>query len=200
MTISRPWLVVIDDNEGWRDGLVQALRSRPDAPEVAYAGPDVNIAITAALTHAGSTLALADAHQADGSASLPVVLALRAHHIPVAVVSADAEPETIRALVTASAIGYVLKSELLDSLEGLVAAASTGTLHLSPALTASLLSTAATADLSPAQRQAMQWHAAGLPLDAALRANELSDSDYAATIQTLVLALHSAPRVADRST
>lgn len=200
MTTSRPWLVVIDDNEAWRDGLVRALRSRPGAPEVAYAGPDVGEAISAITALASSTLALIDAHRTDGSASLPAVLALRAHRIPVAVVSAHAQPGTIRDLVAAGALGYVPKAELLDNLEGLATAASSGTVHLSPGLAASLLSTAAAAGLSPEQRQAMQWHAAGLPLDAALRAQGLSDSDYAATIRALVLALHSAPHVADTNT
>lgn len=196
MTTSGPWLVAVDDNEDWRAGLVRALRARPGAPEVAYAGPDVNEAIRAASTHAGSTLALIDAHAPDGSAGVVAVRGLHDAGIPVAVMSAHFESAVLIALVRAGAFGCVLKSDVLDSLEGIASAAWTGTPYLTAALTGCLLTTAAAAELPRAQRQAMQWHAAGIPLDIALQSQGLAEGEYATVIDGLVQAL----RVPDHGT
>jgi DNA-binding NarL/FixJ family response regulator len=189
-------LLIVDDHDNWRLGLVTALRAYSAEMALAYAGSDVNEAIRAASTQDGAILALIDAHAPDGSADVVGVHGLREAGIPVAVMSAHIEPEVLTALVKAGAFGCVLKSDLMDCLAEIIAVAPTNQEYVNTTLSASLLTTAAAHALSDSQRQVMQWHAAGVPLDIALQSQGLAAGEYATIIGGLVGAL----RVPDHGT
>lgn len=193
MTLDQVSLLIVDDHDDWRVGLVSALRSHSPAVMIAYAGPDADEAMTASTQRAGVVLALVDAHAPDGSASVVAVAGLRDAGIPVAVMSAHVEPAALADLIAAGAFGCVLKSDLLDCLDDLIAMAPTHQPYPTAELSASLLTTAAAQALSDAQRQALQWHAAGVPLDVALRSQGVARGEYSTIIGELVQALR-APR------
>lgn len=191
MTPGQVALLIVDDHDDWRAGLVSALRSHSISATIAYAGPDAHEARIAVTQRSGTMLALVDAHVPDGSASIVDVATLRDAGIPVAVMSAHVEPAILIALVAAGAFGCVLKSDLLASIDDLIAIAPTQRLYLSAALSAGLLTTPAAQALSETQRQAMQWHAAGIPLDIAVQSQGLGQGEYDTIVGDLVRALRA---------
>lgn len=192
MTPGQVTLLIVDDHGDWRAGMVSSLASRAPGVNVGYAGPSVDEAIRARLEHPGACLALVDAHSPDGSVSTPAVRALRERGVAVAAISAHVEPEAILELITAGALACVLKSDLRDCLDDLIALAPAHHLYLTPAVAASLLTTPAALALPQAQRQALQWQAAGVPLPVALQTNGLGENEYATAIAGLVEVLQRA--------
>lgn len=192
-------LLIVDDHAEWCEGLASALASHSTAVTIAYAGPDASAAIHAGRQCTGAVLALVDAHAPDGSANVATLRALGAPAQPVAVVSAHAEPEVIRSLVAAGSFGFVPKSDLLAGLDGLVAAAANGGSYITAVLSASLLTTPDAARLEPSKRQALQWHAAGVPLAQALQAHGLGDDEFAAAIEALIGAIREPAHGTDTS-
>jgi DNA-binding NarL/FixJ family response regulator len=192
MTTTQVSLLIVDDHDDWRTGMVSSLAVRAPGVNVSYAGPSVDEAIKARLESPGACLALVDAHSPDGSVSTAAVRALRERGIPVATISAHVEPEAILELIAAGALACILKSDLLDCLDDLIALAPAHDLYLTPAVAASLLTTPAALALTQAQRQALQWQAAGIPLPVALQTNGLGEEEYAAAIAGLVEGLRRA--------
>lgn len=181
-------LVVIDDHVPWRDGLVRALAAGGHPIRLAYVGSFVEEGIAAAPS-SGPALALLDAHRADGSANVPAVRALHQHAIPTAIMTAQAEAGTVRALIAAGAFACIQKSDVLSCLGELIEAAATGVTFPTPELTACLLPIHAEARLSAAQGEALHWHAAGVPRAAILAHHHLSSAEFDSAVARLVTRL-----------
>jgi len=191
MQADRPRLVIIDDHEAWCHGLEEALRLRPGAPLVVYAGPDLTQAIDAVTRPGSAAFALIDAHLADGRASVPVVRSLRDRGVPVVAMTAHAEPEVICSLMSAGASGCITKAEVLRCLDEVSAAAMQGHLYLTPVLTASLLASAPSDLLDSSWDEVLRWHAAGVPMDVILERHGLDPLDLERVLRELIAALPS---------
>jgi len=181
-------LVVIDDHEQWRDGLVRALAAGGHPIQLAYVGAFVEEGIAAAPS-SGPALALLDAHRADGSANVAAVRALQQHAIPIAIMTAQAEAGTVRALIAAGAFACIQKGDVLTCLDELIRAAATGVVFPTPQLTACLLPVLAEANLSAAQCEALHWHATGVGRAAILHHHRLNSAEFDSAVAYLVARL-----------
>lgn len=189
MQADRPRLVIIDDHEAWCHGLEEALRLRPGAPLVVYAGPDLTQAIDAVTRPGSAAFALIDAHLADGRASVPVVRSLRDRGVPVVAMTAHAEPEVICSLMSAGASGCITKAEVLRCLDEVSAAAMQGHLYVTPVLTASLLAMSPSDRLDSSWDEVLHWHAAGVPMDVILERHRLEVSNLEGMLRELIASL-----------
>jgi DNA-binding NarL/FixJ family response regulator len=189
MSTGQVSLLIVDDHDDFRAGLVTALRSHSDEVTIAYAGSDVNEAIKAASTLTGSILAVIDAHAPDGSPGVVGVHGLRDAGIPVAVMSAHIESADLVSLLMAGAFSCILKADLLDCLDEVIAVAPTHRRYPTALLSASLLTTAAAQALPYSQLQAVQSHAAGVRLNVVLQSQGLTAGEFARIIEDLVQAL-----------
>lgn len=142
--------------------------------DIVYAGESIEKA-EAAIAERGADLVILDLDLNDGRSPVANVCAVADLGVPVLVVSALGDPATIRACLSAGALGYVSKqakpSEVLQAIE----AALRGDATTSPEVAAALLSDSSDSlNLSDQERRAMVLYASGLKMESVARRMNVS--------------------------
>jgi DNA-binding NarL/FixJ family response regulator len=156
-------LVIVDDHEALREGLVALLEQ--GGVEVVGAAGNVAAAVDA-VDHAEPDVALVDIQLPDGS-GIELTRQLLAHHPDLGVIlyTGDADAERLYDGLDSGARGYALKAGSMDELMAAIDRVAEGGSYVDPRLDRILLSPRATAhvpQLSPREREIMHLMAEGM--------------------------------------
>lgn len=164
-----PRFAIIEDHPLVRDALVMRLTQVLGEIDVVYCGPSLAAALEA--THGQSVdCAILDLDLGDGrSPVLNTSDLVEAGH-PVLVVSALADPATVRAALRVGALGFVSKQAPADELLASVQATLRGEPSTSRDVAAALYSDdSPTVQLTDRERMAMVLYASGMKIEAVAR-------------------------------
>jgi DNA-binding NarL/FixJ family response regulator len=157
-------LVIVDDHEALREGLV-ALLQHGGLEVVGAAG---NVAAGVDLVdHAEPDVAIVDIQLPDGS--LPRGLRARRPDLGVILYTGDSDAELLYDGLDSGARGYALKAGSMDELMAAIERVASGGSYVDPRLDRILLSPRATAhvpQLSPREREIMHLMAEGMTAEA----------------------------------
>lgn len=156
-------LALIDDHELVREGLRALIaENAPDAWVMAYSGDDPRQAAIA-----GADVALLDVELGDGAPSVAQSTALLLDAgAAVLLISAFDDAASIRAGLSAGALGFVPKRVSFGALREALETVSRGELYLSVDLASILAAGDPIPDLSPRELDALRLYASGLKLAA----------------------------------
>jgi len=160
-------LVIVDDHEALREGLVVLL----EAHGVDVVGATGTVAGTLELaTTVRPDVAIIDIRLPDGSGiDLARELLARQPDLGVILYTGDNDAELLYSGLDSGARGYALKAGTMDELVGAIERIAEGGLYIDPRLDRILLSPRATANipqLSPREREVMHLMAEGLTAEA----------------------------------
>ena len=200
MSANRTTVFVADDHPVFRDGLVRALRSRPEFDLVGEAG-DGRQALED-IRRLVPDVALLDV-KIPGLDGPAVAHALRRDGVAtrVVLISAHAPSEVVYRAISLGAAAYLSKEASRDEICDTVAAVARGETRLSPAVQAELvrqIQMRAVDDrpvLSPREREVLELIAEGLSAPAIARRLHVSP----ATVKTHLQSLYEKLRVSDRA-
>jgi DNA-binding NarL/FixJ family response regulator len=155
-------LVIIDDHEALREGLVALLR----AHGMEVLGTAGNLAAGIDLVeHADPQIAIVDIQLPDGSGiELTRELLARRPDLAVVLYTGDADADLLYSGLDSGARGYALKAGSMQELVGAIERIAAGGSYVDPRLDRILLSPRATAQLpqlSPREREIMHLMAEG---------------------------------------
>ncbi len=165
-------LVIVDDHEALREGLVALL----EAGGIEVVGAAGNVAAGVdAVDHALPDVAIVDIQLPDGS-GIELTRRLLARHPELGVIlyTGDADAERLYDGLDSGARGYALKAGSMDELMAAIERVAEGGSYVDPRLDRILLSPRATAhvpQLSPREREIMHLMAEGMTAEAI--ANEI---------------------------
>jgi DNA-binding NarL/FixJ family response regulator len=168
-----PRVVVVDDHDLVRHGIVRQVSSVLPGATFVYEGRDPVAAVAAALEF-GCDCAIVDLDLGDQRSVAEVVTGFTLHGIPVLVVSALATPGALSAAVTAGAIGYVTKSSSASDLEAALKSALRGRSWIAPDLAGLVLRGSSALVFSDQERRVLTFYASGLTVDMVARRMEIS--------------------------
>lgn len=168
-----PKIIVVDDHDLVRHGIVRQIRAVIPGAEIVFEGKDVAAAVAAGL-EGGCDCAVVDLDLGDQRSVTEVVTAFVIHRMPVLIVSAMATPGALSAALTAGAIGFVTKSSSPKDLEAALRAALNGRSWVAPELAGMALRGASGVDLSEQERRVLVLYASGLTVDMVARRMEIS--------------------------
>ena len=155
-------LVIVDDHEALREGLVALLRGH--GMEVVGAAGNVAAGIDL-VEHAEPDVAVVDVGLPDGNGvDLARALLERRPELAILLYTAVADAAVLATGLDSGARGYVLKSGSVDELVGAIERVAAGELYVDPRLDRIVLSERATAQvpqLSPREREIMHLMAEG---------------------------------------
>lgn len=165
-------LVIVDDHEALREGLVALLAQ--GGIEVVGAAGNVAAGVDA-VDHAQPDVAIVDIQLPDGS-GIELTRRLLARHPELGVIlyTGDADAERLYDGLDSGARGYALKAGSMDELLAAIERVAEGGSYVDPRLDRILLSPRATAhvpQLSPREREIMHLMAEGMTAEAI--ANEI---------------------------
>jgi DNA-binding NarL/FixJ family response regulator len=160
-------LVIVDDHEALREGLVALLREH--GMEVMGAAGNVAAGIDL-VEHTEPDVAIVDIRLPDGSGiELTRELLERRPELGVVLYTGDSDAELLYSGLDSGARGYALKAGSMQELVGAIERIATGGSYVDPRLDRILLSPRATAQvpqLSPREREIMHLMAEGRPAEA----------------------------------
>jgi len=168
-------LVIVDDHEALREGLVALLQGH--GMEVVGAAGNVAAGIDL-VEHADPDVAIVDIRLPDGSGiELTRELLVRRPGLGVVLYTGDSDAELLYSGLDSGARGYALKAGSMQELVGAIERIAAGGSYVDPRLDRILLSPRATAQvpqLSPREREIMHLMAEGRTAEAI--ADEISVS------------------------
>jgi DNA-binding NarL/FixJ family response regulator len=161
-------LVIVDDHEALREGLVALLQQSGGIEVVGAAG---NVAAGVDLVeHSEPDVAIVDIRLPDGSGiDLTRDLLARRPDLGVILYTGDADAELLYDGLDSGARGYALKAGSMDELMAAIERVAGGGSYVDPRLDRILLSPRATAhvpQLSPREREIMHLMAEGMTAEA----------------------------------
>jgi len=168
--------VVLEDHPLYREGLVNYLKkSHPDC-ELVYEGPDFLRARDAVATSTPS-LAIVDLHLGDGRPASEIVAMFAARKIPVLVISALNNFESVKSAFSVGASGFVSKDSQTEEFGRAIKAVMRGEEWISPTLSSALVSKKTASDqLSAQEKKALILYASGLKLELVARRMSVAPS------------------------
>jgi DNA-binding NarL/FixJ family response regulator len=160
-------LVIVDDHEALREGLVALLAGH--GLEVVGAAGNVAAGIDL-VEHSDPDVAVVDIRLPDGSGiELTRRLLARRPDLGIVLYTGDADAELLYSGLDSGARGYALKAGSMQELVGAIQRVAAGGSYVDPRLDRILLSPRATAQvpqLSPREREIMHLMAEGLTAEA----------------------------------
>jgi DNA-binding NarL/FixJ family response regulator len=160
-------LVIVDDHEALREGLVALLAGH--GLEVVGAAGNVAAGIDL-VEHSDPDVAVVDIRLPDGSGiDLTRRLLARRPDLGIVLYTGDADAELLYSGLDSGARGYALKAGSMQELVGAIQRVAAGGSYVDPRLDRILLSPRATAQvpqLSPREREIMHLMAEGLTAEA----------------------------------
>lgn len=166
--------IFLEDHELVLEAVRTRLLAHFDGLEVRYAGPSTHQAI-AQMSGTSVDFVLLDLDLGDGQAASANVELMVRTGVPVVIVSAHVDGDTVRRCLEAGAVGYVSKQGRFDELVQAVEAAMVGEHYMSPDIATALVGSQ-TIRLSDQERTALTLYASGLKLSSVARRMGVSES------------------------
>lgn len=167
--MATPHILVIEDHPLMREALEARLQRSLGAVEIAYSGPSLAEAMAVAAANPVDCAVL-DLDLGDGSSPVVNTACLVDAGCKVLIVSALADPATVRAALRAGALGFVSKAAPLEDLADSLRATLRGEPSTSRDVAEILYSDeTASVALSERERTAMVLYASGLKIEAVAR-------------------------------
>ncbi len=169
-------LFVLEDHPLYRQGLIDYLKRELPQYDVAFQGADFLDAKNA-LQRTKPDLAIVDLHLGDGRPPGEVVALFTSNAIPVLVISALNNFESVKSAFSMGATGFVSKDSLTDELGRAVKSVLSGEEWISPTLSSALSAKQSAVDqLSNQEKKAVILYASGLKLELVARRMNVAPS------------------------
>ena len=169
-------VVLLEDHPLYREGLKNFVRSEFPTATFIYDGADAHQARAACDNHSVS-IAIVDLHLGDGRSPGEIVTLFSSKKIPVLVISALSNFESVKSAFQMGAKGFVSKDSSSDEIKKAIKTIVDGSEWISPILNQALSFTAKTSDeLSAQEKKALILYASGLKLDAVARRMNVAPS------------------------
>lgn len=170
-------LILLEDHPLYREGLKSQIRTQFPFVEIVYEGADVGEAHRiAADSHIN--IALIDLHLGDGRSPAEVVSTFTSLKIPVLVISALNNFESVQNAFAMGARGFVSKDSPISEIQKAIKAVAKGEEWISSVLGDALSANTVKGkdELSPQERKALILYASGLKLLAVSRRMNVAPS------------------------
>lgn len=170
-------LILLEDHPLYREGLKSQIRTQFPFVEIVYEGADIGEAQRAA-TGEVIHIAVVDLHLGDGKSPAEVVSAFSSLKIPVLVISALNNFESVQNAFAMGAKGFVSKDSPISEIHKAVKTVAKGGEWISSVLGDALANKTAKGkdELSPQERKALVLYASGLKLLAVARRMNVAPS------------------------
>ena len=169
-------LFVLEDHPLYRQGLIDYLKRELPQYDVAFQGADFLDAKNA-LQRTKPDLAIVDLHLGDGRPPGEVVALFTSNAIPVLVISALNNFESVKSAFSMGATGFVSKDSQTDELGRAIKSVLSGEEWISPTLSSALSAKQSTVDqLSNQEKKAVILYASGLKLELVARRMNVAPS------------------------
>jgi DNA-binding NarL/FixJ family response regulator len=169
-------VILMEDHPLYREGLKSYLSDRFPAMNLIYAGAsflDVKDAIEANKAH----IAIVDLHLGDGRAPSEIVGFFTSRNIPVLVISALNNFESVKSAFSMGALGFVSKDSAIEDIGKAIVNVLGGREWISPVLSKALGQTNSVADrLSSQEKKAIILYSSGLKLEVVARRMDVAPS------------------------
>jgi len=161
--------VVLEDHPLYREGLVGYLRKSYPQAEIVYEGADF-LEARDAISDVQPKLAIVDLHLGDGRPPGEIVSLFTSKKIPVLVISALNNFESVKSAFSMGAIGFVSKDSPTEELGKAIKSVIRGNEWITPTLSSALSRTKSASDqLSQQEKKALILYASGLKLELVAR-------------------------------
>ena len=162
-------IVLVEDHPLYREGLKTFIKTSFPTATLQYEGADVNEA-KAACEKKKVSIAIVDLHLGDGRSPSEIVSLFTSIKIPVLVISALSNFESVKTAFSMGAKGFVSKDSATEELKKAIKAVAQGSEWISPVMSQAIAFDKKTSDeLSNQERKALVLYASGLKLDAVAR-------------------------------
>ncbi len=169
-------VILLEDHPLYREGLKNFIREEFPQVKFQYEGADVHEARTACEIGPIS-IAVVDLHLGEGRTPSEIVSLFTARKVPVLVISALSNYESVKSAFSMGAKGFVSKDSAVEEIKKAIKAIATGQEWVSPVLSQSISFTSKISDeLSAQERKALVLYASGLKLDAVARRMNVAPS------------------------
>ena len=169
-------LFVLEDQPLYRQGLIDYLKRELPQYDVAFQGADFLDAKNA-LQRTKPDLAIVDLHLGDGRPPGEVVALFTSNAIPVLVISALNNFESVKSAFSMGATGFVSKDSQTDELGRAIKSVLSGEEWISPTLSSALSAKQSAVDqLSNQEKKAVILYASGLKLELVARRMNVAPS------------------------
>ena len=169
-------LFVLEDHPLYRQGLIDYLKRELPQYDVAFQGADFLDAKNA-LQRTKPDLAIVDLHLGDGRPPGEVVALFTSNAIPVLVISALNNFESVKSAFSMGATGFVSKDSQTDELGRAIKSVLSGEEWISPTLSSALSAKQSAVDqLSNQEKKAVILYASGLKLELVARRMNVAPS------------------------
>ena len=168
--------VVLEDHPLYREGLVNYLNKEFPKSQIAYEGADF-LEVKNIVEKTKPDLAIVDLHLGDGRPPGEIVALFSANRIPVLVISALNNFESVKSAFSMGAIGFVSKDSRTEELGKAIKSVLRGDEWISPTLSSALSAKqSATDQLSAQEKKAIILYASGLKLELVARRMNVAPS------------------------
>jgi DNA-binding NarL/FixJ family response regulator len=168
--------VVLEDHPLYRQGLVNYLREAFPSAEIKYQGDDF-LAVRDVIAKDKPALAVVDLHLGDGRSPGEIVALFSSRKIPVLVISAINNFESVKSAFSMGATGFVSKDSEPEELGRAIKAVIRGDQWISSAISNALTTQKGPSDqLSVQEKKALILYASGLKLDLVARRMDVAPS------------------------
>jgi DNA-binding NarL/FixJ family response regulator len=162
-------VVLVEDHPLYREGLKTFIKTSFPAATLHYEGSDVFEA-KSACQKKNVSIAIVDLHLGDGRSPSEIVSMFTSIKIPVLVISALSNFESVKTAFSMGAKGFVSKDSATEELKKAIKAVAQGSEWISPLVSQAIAYDKKTSDeLSTQERKALVLYASGLKLDAVAR-------------------------------
>ncbi len=169
-------VVLLEDHPLYREGLKNFVRSEFPTANFLYEGADAYAARAACDVNSVS-IAIVDLHLGDGRSPGEIVTLFSSKKIPVLVISALSNFESVKSAFSMGAKGFVSKDSSTDEIKKAIKSIIEGNEWISSILSQALNFNSKTSDeLSAQERKALVLYASGLKLDAVARRMNVAPS------------------------
>lgn len=156
-------MILLEDHPLYREGLKSQIRTQFPFVDFVYEGADVGHAKRACQGES-INIAVIDLHLGDGRSPAEIVSTFTSLSIPVLVISALNNFESVKSAFAMGARGFVSKDSPVSEIQKAVKAVAAGDEWVSSVLEQALDKSAANDELSPQERKALTLYASGLKL------------------------------------
>lgn len=168
--------VLLEDHPVYREGLKSYLKKEFPSIIIQYDGDDF-LRAKEIVSKNRIDFAILDLHLGDGRSPSEIVSIFSSAHIPVLVISALNNFESVKSAFSMGATGFVSKDSSIDEIGRAIKAVLSGGEWISPTLSKALtMKSSASDQLSAQEKRAVILYASGLKLDVVARRMEVAPS------------------------
>lgn len=165
----RPRLLIVEDHPLMREAIVSRIAQALPEFDIVYSGDSVKVVLNTVQTLPGDCVIL-DLDLGDGTSPVANTAQLVAADMRVLIVSAFADPASVRATLRAGALGFVSKAAPIDEFTACLHAVLAGEPYTSRDVAGMLYSdTTYAVSLSERERTAMVLYSSGLKMETVAR-------------------------------